>query len=97
MPIKVNPPLQNRIPDELLKTKPSRVFFTQLMEDFFKLWLRTGGGTDIIEPANEFSPNVAARITDIEQRLGSGDPFTCDETGFTADTTTITCDRTETG
>ena len=97
MAIKVNPPLQNKIPEELLKTKPSRVFFTQLMEDFFKLWLRSGGGDDLIVSANEFSPNVAARIIDIELRLGSGDPFTWDETGFSFDSTRITFDRTETG
>jgi hypothetical protein len=97
MGIDVNPPLQNKIPEELLKSKPMRLFFTQLMEDFFKLWLRTGGGSDIIETSNEYNPKVAAKITDIELRLGTGDPFTWDQTGFTFDSTKITFDRTEHG
>lgn len=32
---------------------------------------------------------------DLMDRLGSGDPLTCDETGFTIDSTRLTIDRTE--
>ena len=97
MPINVNPPTQNKIPDKIIQDDELRGFYLQNQEILYKLWLRTGGGTDLVEPANEFSPNVAARIIDIELRLGSGDPFTWDETGFSFDSTRITFDRTETG
>ena len=97
MPINVNPPTLNTIPDKIIRDDELRDFYLQNQEILYKLWLRTGGGTDLVEPANEFSPNVAARIIDIELRLGSGDPFTWDETGFSFDSTRITFDRTETG
>ena len=97
MPINVNPPTLNTIPAKIIQDDELRDFYLQNQEILYKLWLRTGGGADLVEPANEFSPNVAARIIDIELRLGSGDPFTWDETGFSFDSTRITFDRTETG
>ena len=61
------------------------------------LWIRTGGGDDLIESGVQSTRGTTARLIDLEQRLGSDDPFTWDETGFSFDSTRITFDRTETG
>ena len=97
MGVSVNPPPQIKLPDKILNDDELRPLFLEILENQWKLWLRSGGGTDMVEQAGQYNSRLAARIIDIEQRLGSGDPFTADETGFTADSTKITADRTETG
>lgn len=47
-----------------------------------------------IETAALFS-NSFARLITLEQRIGSGNPLTSDETGFSVDSTTLTVDMTE--
>jgi len=39
--------------------------------------------------------NSFARLITLEQRIGSGNPLTSDETGFTVDSTNLTVDMTE--
>lgn len=39
--------------------------------------------------------NSFARLITLELRIGSGNPLTSDETGFTVDSTTLTVDQTE--
>lgn len=39
--------------------------------------------------------NVLSLVNALENRLGSGDALTSDETGFTVDSTTLTVDMTE--
>ena len=39
--------------------------------------------------------NTFARLITLEQRIGSGNPLTSDETGFTVDSTTLSVDMTE--
>ena len=58
-------------------------------------WIRSGGGEDLVDTGNEFNTTNQAAINEINQRLGSGDPLTCDETGFTVDSTRLTVDQTE--
>lgn len=67
------------------------------------LWLRTGGGPDFIEEIQEAITNITiesshslqAQINAINERLGSGDALTSDETGFTVDLDTLSVDMTE--
>lgn len=39
--------------------------------------------------------NVLSLVNDLQNRLGSGDPLTSDETGFTVDSTKLSVDMTE--
>jgi len=59
------------------------------------LWIRSGGGTDLVEALTDISPSTEARIIAIEQRIGTGDALTSDETGFTVDSAILTVDMTE--
>jgi len=105
MGIAANPPPQSRLPEKLFNDDELRPYFTALQEDMYRIWLRSGGGTDKVDQIegdlitinNRFNASTQARLTELEQRLGSGDPFTWDETGFSFDSTNITFDRTETG
>lgn len=93
MSISVNPPPQHGLPPKLLNDPELRDFFLYQQEYLFKLWLRTGGGTDNISESttiiNSFNPPSQAKINEINERIGSGDFLTGDTTGFTGDTTLI--------
>jgi len=90
----VNPPPQINIPKEV--SGPMRVFFERILMILFQLWRRTGGATDNIESVQANSELVTlARIDDIDQKIGSGDTLTCDDTGFTCDLDHFSCDQDE--
>ena len=99
MAIKVNPPPQQKLPEKIFSDKEMRDYFTYQQEILFKLWLRTGGGEDIISDTAErvgaTQVNSQAQLNEINDRLGSGDPLTSDETGFTVDLDTLSVDMTE--
>ena len=92
---KVNPPPHLRIPDRFFQDKELRPYFEQVEFILFQLWKRTGGSTDAVESASQYSPSMQAFINDINDRLGSGDALTSDETGFTVDSTLLTVDMVE--
>ena len=91
----VIPPGYLKIPVEL--HSPDDVFQYFKAKDFLllQLWQRTGGSQDLIAQASNPGPLQVARLTAIEQRLGSGDALTSDETGFTVDTTALSVDMDE--
>lgn len=92
----VNPPPQLRIPEAFLKDAETRNYFEQKDFILYQLWLRTGGATDeIVNAGDPKRPGVFARLTSLEQRIGSGDALTSDETGFTVDSITLSVDMTE--
>ena len=62
MGIPANPPPQSRLPDKILSDDSLRGYFTALQEDLYRLWLRSGGGTDKV---SEFD----SRIIDLEERM----------------------------
>lgn len=41
------------------------------------------------------NPAMHAQLNELQQRIGSGDFLTCDDTGFTCDATVFTCDQDE--
>lgn len=55
--------------------------------------VRVAEKTTIIESDSTASMN--AILFKLQQRIGTGDPLTVDDTGFTADNTHLTVDRTE--
>ena len=48
MGIKVNPPPLVKIPEKFLLDKETRIWFLNDQEFKYKMWLRSGGGTDTI-------------------------------------------------
>jgi hypothetical protein len=99
MGIAANPPPQSRLPDKLAEDDNLRFYFTTLQEDMYRLWLRSGGGTDqvseVTDRVESAQGNNQAQLNEISNRLGSGDALTSDETGFTVDSTTLTVDMAE--
>lgn len=60
------------------------------------LWERSGGGDDNFANLDIGSIiNNTAKVKEINDRLGSGIPFTIDTSGFTIDTGFITTDKGE--
>jgi hypothetical protein len=57
------------------------------------LTAEAGDGTTSI--VNSLHSPLSAALDDINERLGSGDPLTWDETGFSWDSTNLTFDQTE--
>ena len=95
MGIKVNPPLQERIPKKLAEDPETKRWLEYLIDIIEKLRLRTGGGSDSVETGNQFVTTNQAGLNAISQRLGSGDALTSDETGFTVDSINLSVDMTE--
>lgn len=91
----VNPPPHIKLPKKLAADKELEPYFRN--RDFiqFQLWQRTGGGNDAVAEASQFNPSVQAQLADLQQRVGSGDPLTWDETGFSWDSTKLSFDQTE--
>lgn len=92
---RVNPPPELRIPKKILQDPELREYFQARDFNMFQLWKRVGGGTDIVEEANRFKQKSQAEFNAINERLGSGDALTSDETGFTVDLDTLSVDMTE--
>ena len=95
---KVNPPPSHRLPQSFLNDRDTQSYIRYLENVVFQLWERTGGSEDLFDQVKiNTSAQLQAQIIDLKQRLGTGDPFSWDETGFTWDSSLVTWDRTETG
>jgi hypothetical protein len=97
---RVNPPPHTSLPKKLAEIlggdREAVKYFSD--RDFiqFQLWKRTGGGDDAISTlSRNRTTSTASALFDLENRLGSGDALTSDETGFTVDSTQLTVDMTE--
>lgn len=58
MAIDVNPPPQVNIPRKILEDPELRDYYIYRDEILFKLWLRTGGGNDLISETSETVNNI---------------------------------------
>ena len=70
----------------------------RMIEDYLGLkrdLLTTAEAGDNTINQQLFFLNPLARINNIQRQIGSGNPLTSDETGFTVDTTNLTVDQTE--
>jgi len=92
---KANPPPNIPIPDKFLRDPDTRDYFES--RDFiqFQIWKKIGGGDDLVEESNQFVTKSQAQINQIREQIGSGDPLTWDETGFSWDSTKQSFDQTE--
>ena len=92
----VNPPPHVKLPKKLAEDPELRAYFQN--RDFiqFQLWQRGGGGTDLIADASVSAATTShAELVDLQLRVGSGDPLTWDETGFSWDSDRLTFDQDE--
>lgn len=63
-------PRLNRIPQELLKARDTRLYFEDLERFLHDLWVRTGGGNDIVEDNQYLSFNaVQADLSNVKNEL----------------------------
>lgn len=69
MGIAANPPPQARLPEKILQDDELRTFFTVLQEDIYRLWLRSGGGTDAVSEIDLDLTTINNRLDSIEARL----------------------------
>lgn len=84
------------IPRKFLNDPELRPFFEYLNRFLHDLFIRTGGGEDVIEENEE--PVIAtafAQLKDLSERVGSGELLTVDTTSWTADQTIFFADETE--
>ena len=91
----VNLPSWLKIPEKLAKDREILRYFEE--RDFiqFQLWKKTGGSQPLPAASESFVSSQQAQLNAISARLGTGDPLTWDDTGFTFDNTHLTWDRTE--
>jgi len=66
MGIPANPPPQSRIPDKILNDDELRDYFVAF---FYRLWLRSGGGTDKVSEIVIDLNTINSRLDAIETRL----------------------------
>jgi len=97
---RVNLPPYVKIPKRLRELlgddKESLRYFED--RDFiqFQLYKRSGGQTDLLADVNNvFITYNQVQLNVINARLGSGDPLTSDETGFTVDSSNLSVDMIE--
>jgi len=90
----VSSPPQIRTPKEFQDNPDTRKFFENLSFWLFKLWKRTGGGTDLILESSDPVLTIAL-IAEINERLGSGQFLTSDTDSFSVDSTILFADQTE--
>ena len=93
----VNPPTMTP-PKKWMDDEEIGPWAREMSQFWFQLWQRTGGGTDVIEEAQVTSSSGIAtqsQLNAIRDQIGSGDPLTSDETGFTVDSTLLSVDMTE--
>ena len=69
MSISVNPPPQQNLPAKLVNDPELRPYFLYQQEYLFKLWQRTGGGTDNIGSQQDQIDAIKLRLDAIEGRL----------------------------
>lgn len=91
----VNPPPALRRPKKIREDRELEIYFQQLEFIVFQLWQKTGGGVDLIDQANTQPPILGAQIIEIQQRLGTGDALTWDDTGWTFDSDKHSFDQDE--
>jgi hypothetical protein len=68
------------------------IITTKLKAMIGKLRARVARVEKVVSGEQQSSPALTFKLN---QRIGTGDPLTCDDTGFTCDNTHLTCDRTE--
>ena len=94
--VAVSPPPYIVLPKEFLDDPEKREYFQQQNFIIYQLWKRTGGSEDAISTISDSAgPILSARLNSLEQRIGSGDALTSDETGFTVDLTIFSVDMDE--
>lgn len=69
MGIPANPPPQSRMPEKLLNDEELRPYFITLQGDLYRLWERSGGGTDQVSEITIDIEAIIARLNAIEGRL----------------------------
>jgi len=69
MAIAANPPPQSKLPAKLFEDEDLRVYFGTLQEDMYRLWLRSGGGTDQVSGIVIDIEAINARLDAIEDEL----------------------------
>lgn len=90
----VNPPPILKRPEAFTSDRQTNAYMKQLETIIFQLWQRTGGGTDLISQAGNFSTSgFSSQAQFLQQQLDGLPKFTCDTTGFTADSTEWTADK----
>ena len=92
---RVNLPTQLEIPPEFQKDRNTLRYFEERDFVLFQLWKKTGGSQSLPVASAEVTASQQANINVINERLGSGNPLTSDETGFTVDSIKLTVDMTE--
>jgi hypothetical protein len=92
---KANPPPFLKLPKKFAEDRELRKYFQNKDFIIFQLWKKLGGGTDLVAESNQFVTTNQAELNAINQRLGSGNALTSDETGFTVDSTALTVDMIE--
>ena len=93
--VAVSPPPYIVLPKEFLEDTEKREYFQQQNFIIYQLWKRTGGSEDNIAALANSGPSLSSRLITLEQRIGSGDALTSDETGFTVDSTIFSVDMDE--
>ena len=68
---------------------------TRTVYDLFRLNVSGGGGSSIEDLESIIFLQADAKLYALNDRIGSGDPLTSDETGFTVDSTALTVDMDE--
>ncbi len=69
MGVAANPPPQSRLPAKLTEDDELRFYFTALQEDMYRLWLRSGGGTDQVSEIGIDIEEIKLRLDAIEAEL----------------------------
>ena len=71
---------------------PAINYLNLFLHDMF---IRSGGGEDLLETSQAFNKKSLAGIIEINEKIGSGNPLTFDETGFTWDSDRLSFDQDE--
>jgi hypothetical protein len=69
MGVAANPPPQSIIPDKILNDDELRDYFVALQNDFYRLWLRSGGGTDAVSEIVIDLDTINGRLDSLESRV----------------------------
>lgn len=98
MSISVNPPPQQNLPTKILNDQELSPYFLYQQEYLFKLWTRTGGGTDNIGNQQDQIDAIEAELIIIKARLDAVEARVTYLEGLTIVTPTdLTIDNSVTG
>ena len=98
---RVNLPTNVRLPrrflEDMVKQYGKGVVDYFEERDFiqYQIFKKTGGSQPLPVASADFIISQQAQLNTINERLGSGDFLTSDETGFTVDLNTLSVDMTE--